>query len=99
MVNTKKQLFENLIQQRNNLNLLGVIRLGVFGSFVTNKQSEQSDIDFLVEFDPERKTYKNFLAVSDFLEKNTGRKVEIITAKSLNKYLAPYILSETEYVF
>jgi hypothetical protein len=99
MVNTKKQLFENLIQQRNNLNLLGVIRLGVFGSFVTNKKSEQSDIDFLVEFDPERKTYKNFLAVSDFLEKNTGRKVEIITAKSLNKYLAPYILSETEYVF
>ncbi len=99
MVLTKKQLFEQLMQQESYLHLFGVTKLGVFGSFVTNKINNESDIDFLVEFDPSKKTYKNFLAVSDFLEKKTGRKVEIVTQKSLNKYLAPTILAQTEYVF
>lgn len=99
MILTKKQLFDQLIQQRNYLNSFGVTKLGVFGSFVTNKINNESDIDFLVEFDPSKKTYKNFLAISNFLEENTGRKEEIVTQKSLNKYLAPHILAQTEYVF
>ena len=99
MILTKQQLFDSLTRQQSQLNSFGVTKLGVFGSFVTNRINKESDIDFLIEFDPAKKTYKNFLAISDFLEKNTGRRVEVVTQKSLNKYLAPYILAQTEYVF
>jgi predicted nucleotidyltransferase len=40
---------------------LGVIRIGLFGSFVREEQSRESDLDLLVEFDQGRKTFDNFI--------------------------------------
>ena len=79
MILTKQQLFDHLTLQRSYLNSFGVTRLGIFGSFDTNNINSKSDVDFLIEFDPAKKTYKTFLANSDFLERNTGRRLEIVT--------------------
>ncbi|RLD62577.1 MAG: nucleotidyltransferase, partial [Bacteroidetes bacterium] len=35
----------------------GAKRIGLFGSYVRNEQKENSDIDFIVEFEKEKKTY------------------------------------------
>jgi len=41
-------------------------------------------------------TYDNFIALGDFLQKITGRKVELVTRKSLSPFIGPYILSEVQ---
>lgn len=96
-VNTKQDILSVLYQNRIRLRALGVKRLGLFGSFVRGEQRPDSDIDLLVEFDPQQKTFDNFMELSFFLEDILQHKVELITVESLSPYLGPHILKEVEY--
>lgn len=69
-----------------------VKRIGLFGSYVRHEENEESDIDVLVEFD--EPTLHNFMALIDYLEDIFGRKVDLVTKKSLNPYLRPIIEKE-----
>ena len=97
-VKNKKELIERIIANQEQILSYGVIRLGIFGSFVRDEAKETSDVDFFAEIKIEYKTLKNFSALYHFLESITGRKVEIVTPQSLSKYIGPYILKEVEYV-
>ena len=57
-----------------------------------------SDIDILVEFNPEKHTFDNFMDVSFLLEDILGRKVEVVTPEGLSPYIGPHILKEIERV-
>jgi predicted nucleotidyltransferase len=46
-----------------NLSKLGICAVGLFGSYLRNEQTPQSDIDVLVDFEPEQETFENFMAV------------------------------------
>ncbi len=72
--------------------------LSLFGSFAKGMPDTQSDVDLLVNFDPQQKTYDNFMELSFFLEDLLGRKVELVTPQSLNKYIGPHILKHAEHV-
>lgn len=74
------------------------MRLGVFGSFARDTPTPQSDVDLFVEFSTERKTLKDLLGLSRFLETLVGRKVELVTPASLNPFTGKYILEEVQYV-
>ena len=76
----------------------GVCSIGLFGSFVREEANEQSDIDFLVDFEEGKKTFKNFMDLSFFLEELFQRKVELVTPQSLSPYMGPRILKTVEYV-
>lgn len=97
-VKTKKDLFERILLNQEKIRSYGVERLGVFGSFVRDQAGEESDVDFFIHFEPERKTFKNFMRLAEVLEEITGRKIELVTPQSLSKYIGPYILKEVEYV-
>ena len=95
---TKDDVKAALRESRERLRALGVSRIGLFGSFAREEQRRDSDIDMLVEFAPERKTFDNFMALSFFLEDLFGRRVELVTSESLSPYIGPHILKEVEYV-
>ena len=86
-----------LDQNRSHMRLLGVRRIGLFGSFVRGEQRLDSDIDLLVEFEPGRKTFDTFMDLSFFLEEVLQHSIELITVESLSPYIGPYILKEVEY--
>ncbi len=75
---------------------LGVRRLALVGSVVRNEARPDSDVDVLVEFDPARKTFDNFLALSELLERLLDHPVELVTTEALSPYIGPHILSEAE---
>jgi len=95
---TKNELINILISHKEEIQRFGVRRLGLFGSFVKGSQKEESDIDFLVEFYPDTKNFRNFIHLAFFLEDLFQRRVEIVTPESLSQHLKPYILKEVEYV-
>ena len=95
---SKQSIIIQINTNRQQIINYGVKRLGMFGSFVRNQNNESSDVDFLVEFEEGKKNYKNFLGLAFYLKEILQRKVDLLTSQSLNKYLAPYILKETEYV-
>lgn len=96
-VQTKEEVLDLINQHRNDIKNYGVLRVGLFGSFMKGTPSSKSDVDLLVEFDPEKKNFRNFINLAFFLEDLFHRKVELVTMESLSPYLKPHILKEVEY--
>ena len=95
IVQNKEEIFQQLVKHSGEIRSFGVKSLGLFGSFlIADKIHPQSDIDFLVEFHAEKKTYNNFFDLSIYLEGLLNRKVELVTKESLSKYIGPHILKQ-----
>lgn len=73
---------------------LGVQRLALFGSVLRDEPRPDSDADLLVQFTPGTKTYTRFLGLSELLERELGRRVELVTTEALSPFIGPRILSE-----
>lgn len=71
-------------------------KLAVFGSVLRDDFNEASDIDVLVEFEPDAVVGFNFFAMEHELSDLLGRKVDLNTPGFLGKYLRDKILSEAE---
>jgi predicted nucleotidyltransferase len=98
-VDNKASLIQQLTARNAEIKNFGVKSLSVFGSFAKDTNIHpDSDVDFLVDFEPEKKTYDNFINLSFYLEDLLGRKVELVTPQSLSKYIGPGILKEAESV-
>jgi predicted nucleotidyltransferase len=97
-VHTKEEVLSAITANSDRIKSYGVDRLGIFGSFSKGTFTESSDVDFLVEFYPDKKSFDNFIDLSFFLEHILGRKVEIVTPQSLSKFIGPHILKEVENV-
>jgi predicted nucleotidyltransferase len=95
---TKADILRIIDEQQERIRSFGVRRCGLFGSFLHDEVSPTSDVDLFVEFEPDQKTFLNYVNLSFFLEEILGRKVELVTPESLSPYLAPDILNEVEYV-
>lgn len=68
-VETKAQVISLLQEYRQELHRFGVSCCGVFGSFLRESAiHDQSDVDILVAFEPDQKTFDNFMHLSSFLE-------------------------------
>ena len=93
---TKEDIISAIQVNRDKIKAFGVKKLGLFGSFVREQQRPGSDIDLLVEFYPEHKTFDNFIHLSFFLEELLQQPVELVTTESLSPYLSPYIIEEVE---
>jgi predicted nucleotidyltransferase len=76
---------------------LGARRVGIFGSFARGDAAEDSDVDVYVEFDDARRTYDNFFALHELLETSLGRRVDLVTDKSLTATRARIILPTVRY--
>jgi predicted nucleotidyltransferase len=98
MVSTKAEVLEVLGNNKAKLNTFGVRRISLFGSFLFDQVTAESDVDLLVEFEPNKKTFTNFSNLVFFLEECLGRRAEIITIESLSPYIGPHILREAEHV-
>src|SRR5688500_8299166 len=95
---TKQDVVERVRSRRCAIRDAGVHRLGLFGSFLTENPRSDSDVDFLVEFDPGRKTFDNYWRLSELLDHELRRPVDLLTPESLSPYIGPRILAEVEYV-
>jgi predicted nucleotidyltransferase len=86
-----------LSQHQALLQAHGIERIGLFGSFVRDEQTDSSDIDLLVHFSKGEKSLHNLVSLGEELEKLFGRSVELVTNESLSKYIGPHILNEVQY--
>jgi predicted nucleotidyltransferase len=97
-VQTKQDLIGRLCHHRDDLRQLGIRRIGLFGSFRRDASDSESDVDLLIEFAPDEKSFDNFMAASFLLEERLGRSVELVTREALSSHLGPHILEDVEYV-
>ena len=96
-VTTKQEVVDILQENLDEFVKFKVGRVGLFGSFVREEQTENSDVDILVELiDPDFYNYCNLI---DFIEELfPGRKVDVVSEGGLNHASGVNIFKEVEYL-
>ncbi len=86
---------QNLIHQlQDYFSNQPVLKAYLFGSFARNEQDENSDIDLYVVFDPNVPIGMEFIQIYLDLKELTGREIDLVTEKSLSKYVKPQVEKE-----
>ena len=97
---TTKDSILNLLKSNKQMLLqYGICHVGLFGSYVRNEQSKDSDIDILIDFEPDKENFDNYMAAYDLFEKLfKNEKIEVVTKNGLSPYIWPKWLEEVQYV-
>jgi len=83
---------KSLLQERYK-----VRELGVFGSYIRQEQTEDSDVDVLVEFS-ETPSLLKFVNLENYLSDNLGVKVDLVHKAGLKPRIGERILAEVVYL-
>ena len=76
----------------------GIVEIGLFGSVVRNEHRPDSDIDILIDYDVEKMgSVFRLVGLKLFLEKEFGRKVDLVPKNGIRHQLKKQILSEVIY--
>ena len=89
LLNNKRDAILRLAAQH------GATNVRVFGSVARGEAGPQSDVDFLVELEPGRSLLDRATLLAD-LEELLGRKVDVVTERSLYWLLRRRILKEAQ---
>ncbi len=73
-----------------------VSKIGYFGSFVSEQQTDKSDLDLLVEFS--EPVGWSFFTLEKFLEQALGIPVDIVTKNALKEQIKKPILNQVKYI-
>lgn len=96
---TREYILKTIGSSKPELSKFGIRNIGLFGSYIRGEQTERSDIDILIDFEPDKETFDNYMAVYDFMERLfKNEKIEIVTKNGLSPYIGPKILNEVQYV-
>jgi len=91
---TLDEIKQTLIQSKEGLKQrFEVKEIGIFGSWLSGKHTENSDVDILVEFQKPIGFFK-FLELEEHLEKILGTKVDLVSKKALKPRIGQHILRE-----
>jgi predicted nucleotidyltransferase len=81
---------------RQELRALGVLKLGLFGSYRRGTAKPDSDMDFLVVFD--NASFDGYMDTKFLLEDLFQCPVDLVMEKDVKPQLRPYITNEVSYV-
>ena len=94
-----KEQFNKFIEENKFIvRQYGVSRVGLFGSVAREEDTDNSDLDLIVDFIPGGKNYDNFINFCFFLEEGVGRKIDLLTKESLSPLIWEKVQKEIEYV-
>ena len=71
--------------------------IGVFGSVARSEETDESDIDLLVEFS-KPVGFVTFMKLENFLSEQLGVRVDLVTSDSLKPVIRQNVLAEVIYV-
>ncbi|MBN2284814.1 MAG: nucleotidyltransferase family protein [Tissierellales bacterium] len=74
-----------------------VSKIGLFGSFARNEQTEDSDVDILVEFKEGQETFDNYMDLKFYLEDLFQRKVDLVIFNSIKPSMKRIIMESVRY--
>lgn len=95
---TSQIITSTLEKQKLALRQYGVSRIGLFGSSVRADATPESDIDMVVEFEPGKKTYRNFFGTATYLESLFHKSIDLVTPQAISPHIKPYIDKDIRYV-
>jgi predicted nucleotidyltransferase len=95
---TQTEVLQMLAQQKSSLlETYQITRLGIFGSYARGEQTDESDIDILVEYDKAPTLYQ-IIELRDDLSELFAIKVDVVTKNGLKARIRERVLAEVIYL-
>ncbi|MFH1782962.1 MAG: nucleotidyltransferase family protein [Candidatus Omnitrophota bacterium] len=94
---TKNDIIETIQANMEEIKGYGIKKIGIFGSIARASNTEESDIDILVEFKKNKKIFDNYMELKFFLEKLFNRKVDLVIETALKSRIKGSVLEEASY--
>lgn len=76
-----------------------VLRAYLFGSYVRNEATKDSDIDILVDLDYSQPIGLEFIQMKMDLQELLSKQVDLVSSRGLSKYIKPYVESEKVMIY
>jgi uncharacterized protein len=90
---TKSDILETLRAKRPELeSRFKVQTIGIFGSYACDEQTDESDIDVLVEFS--EPVGWEFFELQDWLHELFGKRIDLVTRRALKPLIKDQILAD-----
>ena len=74
----KEYILQKLRENKEYFSKYGVVKIGLFGSYLSGEVTEESDIDILIKMKETENNYFNYCYVLYFLEDLFNKKIYII---------------------
>lgn len=91
----KQKLYSEIVEF---LRSKGATRVAVFGSYVRNEETPESDIDLIVTL-PDDISLMSFVRIERELSERIGKKVELLTEEYISPLLIKSIRSEMKILY
>ena len=88
----KKDEIKDLLKRNN------VTMLGLFGSYARGEESEESDLDFIIKFSKNNGLLA-LIKLKRELSEILGKKVDLLTERSISPYIRKNIMNDLKVIF
>jgi len=93
---TKNQIIDILSINKTKLSVYGVKSISLFGSYYKDCSTKDSDIDLIVEFKGNQKSFDNYMDLKFFLEDKINEKIDLVIEENIKIVLKEEILKNSE---
>ena len=94
----QQEILSKLKAEKSNLyNKYKIKNIGIFGSYVRNEETADSDLDLLVEF-TETPGMREFFQAEEYLEKLLNKKIDMVRERAIRPELKRDIMSEVIFI-
>jgi predicted nucleotidyltransferase len=97
----RKQIKERLLQAlKNEQHIADIKSVAIFGSHVSGQATGDSDVDVLIEFEPNATIgFFEFVRIQRNFTEALGKTVDLLTPEAISKYIRPQILRQAEVIY
>ena len=89
---TQKEIIKKIEDNKKKIRSFGVSEISLIGSYARDEANSDSDIDFIVDFEPNRGLFDDYVHLIQFLKKLLKKEVDLGEKNLIRKELKSSIL-------
>lgn len=92
-------LSDSVRRHERELRARGIVSVAIFGSVARGDSTETSDLDLLIELDPEARLGFSYFTLPKYFEEILGVRTDVVSKNAIKPYIRERILNDAVVAF